>query len=244
MKTAVITGCRRGLGLTLLKTFVQSGYNVIACIRKEDADFESLCTQLEEQCGVFIRPLAFDIANRSQIEEAMQKIESMDLEIDVLINCAGINVIKPQMFVDCEEVEESFKINYFAPFLITKSISGLMMRAGKGNVINITSVGSLGRQPGGTCYDASKAALNQYTQSIAQELAPFNIRVNAIASGPMKTDMFTSMKEDVQKKLTKTVALKRVAEPEEIAKTALFLASDDASFITGQILRVDGGSII
>ena len=103
---------------------------------------------------------------------------------------------------------------------------------------------SLGSQPGGTCYDASKAALNQLTKALSQELASFNIRVNAVAAAPMNTEMFQNLTEKTQKHATKAIAMKRPAETEEVAKAVLFLASDDASFITGDILRVDGGAIV
>lgn len=244
MKNAIITGCNKGFGLTLLKTLAQNEYNIIACTRKKNDGFLNLCIQLEKAEGVKIYNIYFDSTNHEDIMKGMTEISALDINIDVLINNAAICVIKPQMFTEYEEVENSFKINYFAPFLITKMISELMIRQGKGSIINISSIGSLGHQPGGSSYDASKAALNQFTVSVAQELAPFNVRMNAIAPGPMQTEMFENMKEDVKKKLLKTTAFKRPATMEEVANVVLFLASDKASYITGQIIRVDGGSII
>lgn len=244
MSNVVITGCNRGLGLVLLETFAKNRYNIFACLRKENSEFLDICHRIEQVNGVNIHPVYFEMTDKEQIIKGMDEIASYDVGIDVLINNAAINIIKPQFLTEYEEVEHAFKVNYFAPFLITKHLSGLMMRQNKGCIINVTSVGSLGRQPGGACYDASKAALNQYTLSIAQELAPFNIRVNAVAPGPIKTDMFLNMKEAPQKKLEQSTALKRAAAPEEIAKVIMFLVSDDASYVTGQILRVDGGSII
>jgi 3-oxoacyl-[acyl-carrier protein] reductase len=244
MSNVVITGCSRGLGLTLLKTFAQKKYNIFACIRKETSEFLDICHRIEQAEGVTIHPVYFEMTDKEQIIKGMNEIASHDVDIDVLINNAAVNIIKPQFLTEYEEVEYAFKVNYFAPFLIIKHLSGLMMRQNKGCIVNVTSVGSLGRQPGGACYDASKAALNQYTLSIAQELAPFHIRVNAVAPGPIKTDMFYNMKEGNQKKLEQSTALKRSALPEEIAKAILFLVSDDSSYITGQLLRVDGGSII
>ncbi|MDD2611911.1 MAG: SDR family NAD(P)-dependent oxidoreductase [Bacteroidales bacterium] len=244
MRNVVITGCNRGLGLTLLEAFAKKKYNVFACIRKENSEFLDICHQIEQAEGVFIYPIYFEMSDKEQIIKGMDEIASYGVDIDVLINNAAISTIKPQFLTEYEEVEQAFKVNYFAPFLIIKYISGLMMRQDKACIVNVTSIGSLGRQPGGVCYDASKAALNQYTVSIAQELAPFNIRVNAVAPGPMQTDMFVNMKEGVQKKLEQSTALKRSAAPEEIAKVILFLVSDEASYVTGQIIRVDGGSII
>jgi 3-oxoacyl-[acyl-carrier protein] reductase len=244
MSNIVITGCNRGLGLSLLKGFAKKKHNIIACTRCKSEDFIDVCGQIEREEGIKIYPVYFELTDKEQILKGIELISALDIDIDVLINNAAIFIIKPQWSTEYEEVENSFKINYFAPFLITKMISNLMMRQGKGSIINITSIGSLGHQPGGACYDASKAALNQFTVSVAQELAPFNIRVNAIASGPMQTEMFTKMREDLQKKLSKSVALKRPASTEEITKVVMFMASEDSSYITGQILRVDGGAVI
>ena len=244
MRNAIITGCNRGLGLTLLRTFARKKYNIIACTRNINADFLKQCGQLEKEESVKIDHIYFDSLDKDDIFKGMEAISAMEVNIDVLINNAGICIIKPLLFTEFEDVENSFKINYFAPFLVTKMISELMIRQENGSIINISSVGSLGHQPGGAAYDASKAALNQFTISIAQELAPFNVRVNAVAPGPMQTEMFENMKEDIKKKLVRTTALKRPATMDEVANIVLFLASDEASYITGQIIKVDGGSII
>ena len=145
--------------------------------------------------------------------------------------------------MEYEEIEKSFQVNYFAPFLLMKEISGLMVRQGYGNIINISSVTSLVTMPAGAAYNASKAALNYLTMSGAQELAQFGVRVNAIACGIINSDMFAELKPEVQKKNLKRVAVKRTAEYSEIANTVLFLCSDKASYITGQVIRVDGGYV-
>lgn len=119
-----------------------------------------------------------------------------------------------------------------------------MARQGNGVILNITSVASITSEPGGAAYDASKAALNQFTKSLAQELAPFIIRVNAVACSVIETDMFNLMDAKVQKKILKRIAFKRAANPNEIYSALHFLASDDSSYVTGQIIRVDGGFLI
>lgn len=143
-----------------------------------------------------------------------------------------------------EDLVKTFQINYFSTVLVTKTIAERMIRQDGGCIVNITSMVSLGSQPGGTCYDASKAAMNQFTKAMAQELAPFNIRVNAVAAAPMNTDMFKNLSEKTQKKATKVIAMKRPAEVEEVANATYFLTTDAASFITGDVLRVDGGAIV
>lgn len=244
MKTALITGCNRGLGLAILRKFATEGFNIIACIRKENAEFTALCKDLETANEISITPVYFELTDPTQIENGMSQIEGMDIEIDVLVNNAGINVMKPLLYTEYEELQQSFQINYFAPVMITKAIAGIMMRQGHGSIINITSMGSLGHQPGGAIYDASKAALNQLTVTAAQELAPLGIRVNAVACGPINTDMFATMPEKVQKKLTKATAMGRAAEADEITNFIYALSSDLSSYVTGQVIRVDGGAII
>jgi len=244
MKTAVITGCNRGLGLAILRKYASEGFNIIACIRKENAEFSSLCREIEKQYGVKIQTLCFELTSSEQLSQAMAELESMDVTIDVLVNNAGINVMKPLLYTEYDDLEQSFRVNYFAPVMVSKTVAGIMMRQGFGSMVNVTSMGSLGHQPGGTIYDASKAALNQFTISIAQELAPLGIRVNAVACGPIDTEMFQTMPEKVQKKLTKATAMGRAAEPDEIANFIYSLSSDASSYITGQIIRVDGGAII
>ena len=245
MKTAVITGCNRGLGLTLLNKFAENGYNIIACTRKQSDEFSVYCKDAEKRYHITTTQVFFDLEDPVAVERGMETIESMNIPLDVLINNAGINdCVKPLMYLQAEDLEKTFRINYFAPVLIAKSIGGIMIRQGYGNIINISSIMAEGHQPCGACYDASKAAMNQFTKSIAQELAPFSIRVNAVACGVMDGGMSAQLGEKALSKLTKASALKRPARLEEIAETVLFLASDKASYISGAILPVDGASIL
>ena len=244
MKTAVITGCNRGLGLSLLERFTNDGFNVIACLRKESAEFTITCKKLEEKNDIRIYQIFFDMTNMDDILRGLKSIQELNLVIDVLVNNSGVNITKPLINVDYGDLEKSFQVNYYAPVMITKEVAFTMMRQGYGCIINISSMMSLGHQTGGTCYDASKSALNQFTYSIAQELAPFNIRVNGVASGPINTEMFAALQEKVQANVIKKIALKRAAETDEISSVVVFLASEKASYITGQILRVDGGAVL
>ena len=244
MATVFITGSNRGLGLALVKRFASLEYDIIAHSRKQYDSFESECRALEKEYGIKISNLYFELSDANQLCHAMESFEQSEIVVDVLINNAGINIMKPLMFTEYDDMEESFRVNYFAPVMITKCISGIMMRQGQGTIVNVTSMGSLGHQPGGSIYDASKAALNQFTITAAQELATLGIRVNAVACGPINSEMFTSMPEKVQSKLIKTTALKRVAEPNEILDAVVYLATNNSSYVTGQILRIDGGAIL
>lgn len=244
MKTALITGCNGGLGQRLMTRFAEKGYNIIACSICEDEAFLKKCRELEDTKGITISHVVYDSTDNVSLKQALQYIEDFDGEINALVNGAGINIMKPLLYTDLEDLQKTFTINYFSAVLFAKKVAEKMVRQGNGVIVNVSSIGSMGHQPGGACYDASKAALNQFTISIAQELAPFGIRVNAVAPSPMNTPMFAQMPEKTQKNLVKSVALKRPAEPDEVVSLISFLVSDEASYITGQIIRVDGGSVI
>lgn len=241
-KTAIITGCNRGLGKALMKTFAENGYDIIAIVRNLSSDFEELAKGLQDQ-GCNIYPICAELSDKNSILKAINTIIALNKPIDVLINNAGVNYSKPIFFMEYEEVEKSFLINYLAPFLLTKEIGKLMVRQGFGNIINISSVTSLVTMAAGSAYNASKASLNYLTMSAAQELSPMGVRINAIACGVINSSMFSELKPEIQKKNLKRVAIKRTAEYGEIADVAIFLSSDKASYITGQIIRVDGGYV-
>lgn len=245
MKTALITGCNGGLGKTLLKSFAVKGYNVIACAFPASEEFSDYCKDIETSCGIKIKQIIFNSTDKADFNRGLEEIDTFDDPIDVLVNNAGISIIKPIFNVEYEDLEKTFMINYFSTVMITKVVAAKMIRQeGGGSIVNITSMVSLGSQPGGACYDASKAAMNQLTKALSQELAGFNVRVNAVAAAPMNTEMFKNLTEKTQKHATKAIAMKRPAETEEVANAVLFLISDEASFITGDILRVDGGAIV
>ena len=245
MKTVMITGSNRGLGVTLLRRFAEEGYNVIAHARKNSEEWDKQCREIENTYSIQIINVFFDLTKKEEVEKALQKITDSNMSIDVLVNNAGVNsATKPLMYVSYEDLDNTFMVNYFSLAIITKEIAAIMMRNSGGSIINISSCMGGGHQPGGTCYDASKAAVNQFTRSIAQEFAPLGIRVNAIACGVMNAGMSSNLSEKAFKNLVKASALKRPAETDEISNVAFFLASEKASYVTGEILNVTGGAIL
>jgi 3-oxoacyl-[acyl-carrier protein] reductase len=240
-KTAVITGCNRGIGKAALKIFADNGADIFACVRKESDDFTDFLTKLAEDSGVTIIPIYFDFAESEQIKAGINTIISYKKQIDILVNNAGIASGSFFQMTSMQDMKQLFEINFFSQLLFTQGISRYMSRFKTGSIINIASTAGLIGNAGMISYGSSKASLMFATKTMATELGMKNIRVNAIAPSITNTDMFEQMEEKARNKLIESSALKRPAEACEIANVALFLASNLSSFITGQVLRVDGG---
>jgi 3-oxoacyl-[acyl-carrier protein] reductase len=241
-KTAIITGCARGIGKSILETFAQNGANIWACSRKPTDEFENKIAELSKEYNVTITPLYFDLGSQEQVKEAMKKIFSSKEKIDILVNNAGVtspNALFLMSSVDT--MREVFEINFFSQMLITQYIVRLMTKYKSGSIVNVASIAGIDGNPGQLEYVSSKAAVIGATKKLADELAEHNIRVNAIAPGIVQTDMIDRMAEEVLHNNLLQTNMKRLGQPDEIAKAVLFFASDMSSFITGQILRVDGG---
>ena len=240
-KTVMITGCNRGIGKEAVRLFAERGYNLICCIRKENEEFSAFISELKENNKIDADILYFDMTDEDSIKEALKPILKDRRQIDVLINNAGIATGGFLQMTSMKQLKEVFQINYFSHVLITQLITKLMMRQKSGCIVNMGSVAGLDNFAGYTAYGASKAAMMSFTRTIARELAPYNIRVNAIAPGLTDTGMAGQMEEKAWKEMVARTDMNRLGKPNEIAQMMLFLASDAASFITGQVYRVDGG---
>ncbi len=241
-KTAVLTGSNRGIGKAILEVFAKNGANIWACIRKPDDRFTDYIANLAKETSVTISPVYFDLVDVEQVKAGVKTITSAKQPVDVLVNNAGIIYTALFQMTSIDKMKEVFEINFFSQMLLTQYIVRIMTRQKSGSIINISSSAGIDCNEGRIAYAASKAAVIASTKVMARELAKYNIRVNAIAPGLIETDMMReSTPEDVLANTLQRTCLKRVGEPSEIADAVLFLSSDSSSYITGQVLRVDGG---
>ena len=241
-KTAVITGSNKGIGLEILKNFSENGANIFACVRTIDENFLSIIRSIKKNYNNEITPIELDLANEQKVKEAASEILNFDKPIDILVNNAGTIQTSLFQMSSKKKLNEIFEVNFFSQTIFTQFIIKSMVKKKSGNIIYISSSASIDGNEGRSSYAASKAALNAQAKVLSRELGRMNIRVNVIAPGLTDTDMMLSNtpKHIIEETISKT-SLERVGKPEEIAKTALYLASDLSSYVTGQIIRVDGG---
>ena len=237
----IITGSNRGIGKAMVEAFAASGANIWACARKSTPEFEAWLKETAEKTGVWIKPVYFELTDNDAINAGVQSIIDDGHPIDVLVNNAGISTVGLLSMSKVEDIENLFAVNYFAMLRIIQKVSKRMARQKKGVIINMGSNAGIDPQPGKIAYGSSKAAVMMMTKCLAKELGPMGIRVNAIAPGPIETEMIHQYKDDVLKNLASESALRRLGTTEEIAKVAVFLASEQASYINGEIIKVDGG---
>lgn len=241
-KNAILTGCAKGIGKSILELFAQNGANIWACCRKPTEEFEKYINELVAKNGVMITPLYFDLVNTDEIKAAVKKILESKQKVDILVNNAGVTHNSLFQMTTMEKMKEIFEINYFSQMLLTQYISKIMVKNRGGSIVNISSTAALDGNSGKATYGATKAAIICTTRAISKELAEYNIRANAIAPGMTQTDMVaSSMSDKVIQETIQQINMKRMGQPNEIANAVLFLASDLSTYVTGQVIRVDGG---
>lgn len=240
-KTAIITGCSRGIGRSVVEVFARNGANIWACLRKPAPDYEQYLLQLAQTYNVRITPVYFDLADDDAIKAGMRTILTAAEPIDILINNAGI-VSKNALFMmtPIATMRQVFEVNFFGQMLVTQLAVRGMSKNKQGSIVNVSSIAALDGDPGQLEYVSSKAALIGATRKLARELAVVGIRVNAIAPGITDTDMLSGMSDELRDKTLKRSCTGITATPSQIAQAILFLASDMSAHITGQVLRVDG----
>lgn len=240
-KNAVITGCAHGIGKAILELFAGNGAGIWACAHTKTDEFEAMARSLAGRHHVEIRPLYFDLHDQEQVKAAARSITSQKLPVDILVNNAGITYNALFLMSSAEKMREVFEINFFAPFVFSQYLAKAMMKQRRGSIINISSSAGIDGNAGRSVYGASKAAVICATKAMAAELGESGVRVNSIAPGITRTTMLSSMTEKVIEETVSRTSMKRLGEPADIARAALFLASDLSSYVTGQVIRVDGG---
>ena len=243
MPTALITGATRGIGKAIAIKLSKEGYDIAINYRKENEELNNLKKEIEEN-NVKCEFVKGDVSNYEDAErlvkETVQKLGS----IDVLVNNAGITKDMLLMRMKQDDFEQVLDTNLVGTFNVTKNVINYMMKARKGNIVNMSSVVGISGNSGQTNYSASKAGIIGFTKSLAKEVASRNIRVNAVAPGFIKTDMTDSLKDDIKDEISKNIPLKRMGTAEDVANVVRFLVSEDSSYITGQVIQVDGGMLM
>ena len=238
----MITGSNRGIGLKILEIFSQNGADVIACSRNVDKNFLNKINELKNKFKNNIFPIKLNLENEDSVKEAFSEINALNLNINILINNAGVIHNALYQMTSIKKLKEIFQVNFFSQTIFTQYILKSMIKKKNGSIVYISSSSAIDSNVGRGAYSASKAALISQSNTLSRELGLSNIRVNTIAPGLTNTDMMRdNTSAEIIKEVTSNLSLKRAAEPNEIANLALFLASDLSSYITGQVIRADGG---
>ncbi len=239
-KIAIITGGTRGIGFETARTFAKNGAKVIIFGSRE-ATVNKAIDELKSD-GLEVAGYWPNLNDYDDIQKTIDQIVTDYGRIDILVNNAGISANQPIENTTPEDFNKIIDLNIRAMFYVTKAVVPTMKEQRGGVILNTSSMVSIYGQPSGVGYPTSKFAVNGMTKSLARELAPNGIRVNAVAPGVTNTDMIAGLPEAQLAPIVKTIPLGRIGEPSDIANAFLFLASDLASYVTGEILQVDGGA--
>ena len=241
-KTAVITGCNRGIGKKILEVFSANGATIFACVRNISEEFKTFTNEMEKKFNNKIIPIQFDLNDEDQVKKAANNILSSNSPVDILVNNAATIYTALFQMTSIKKLKETFETDFFSQTLFTQYILKSMIKKKSGSILYISSSSALDGNEGRSAYSSAKAAIIAQAKVLSREAGMYNIRVNTIAPGLTDTDM---MKENTPKEIvnevTSRTSLRRIANPQEIANAALFLSSDLSSYITGQVIRVDGG---
>ena len=239
-KVAVVTGGSRGIGLATVERFLKEGAVVILTASRPDSAAKAVDGLKEKYPEAKIDGISPNLGKLEELKDAFKKIVEEYGRIDILVNNAGVSESTPFTGYTEETFEKVMNLNVKGVFNAAKAVSEHMIEQGSGVILNTSSMVSICGQPSSVAYPTSKFAVNGMTVSLARELGPKGIRVNAVAPGIIETDMMKAVPKEVIEPLTAQIPLRRLGRPEDIANAFLFLASDEASYINGVVLSVDG----
>ena len=242
-KTVLVTGGSRGIGKEVALKYAENGYNIVINYVSSNTDVEELKKEFEQK-GAEALILKADVTNTQEVENVVNKAIEKFGTIDVLVNNAGITKDNLLMRMTEEEFDKVININLKGTYVVTKAVIKYMMKKRCGSIINLSSVVGVAGNAGQCNYSASKAGIIGFTKSLAKELSSRNIRVNAVAPGFIETDMTSVLSDSVKENINSQIPLKRMGSPREVANVIYFLGNDDSSYITGQVINVDGGMVM
>lgn len=242
-KVCLITGTGRGIGKETARRFAKEGATVY-CNDREEGSIDERSSEWSKEYGTTVIPLYFDVTDEDACKQAIIRIKKEQKRLDVLVNNAGVMRDALIGMIDRDLFDEIFSVNVYAVMNMLQLAGRQMKRQRQGSIINLSSIVGVEGNAGQMVYSASKGAVAALTKTAAKELAPDNIRVNAVAPGMIDTDMFRSIGEEKMSEHLKNIKMGRLGTPEDIANAIVFLASDMSSYITGQILGVDGEAIV
>lgn len=243
-KVAMITGGTRGIGFAIVQTFLDNGAKVALCGSRQETADKAVAELKAIKSDYDVIGLAPNLMDKASIQAAMDTIVGKWGRLDILVNNAGISQNTKLYDYQDGEFEKIMNLNVTAIFNASLLAAKIMRQQHSGVILNTSSMVSLYGQPAGVGYPTSKFAVNGMTKSLARELAPDNIRVNAVAPGVIETDMVAALGQEMIDRLAASIPLKRLGQPQDIANAFLFLASDLASYVTGEILSVDGATMV
>lgn len=241
-KVAFVTGGSRGIGAAIVQRLAKDGFHVVAVARSLDK-LEALVTQIKAEGGS-AEAMAVDIADSAALSAAIEKVADTHGRFDVLVNNAGITRDGLILRMDDEDFDAVIDTNLKSAFVAIRTAARPMMRSKGGRIINISSVSGVAGNAGQANYAASKAGLIGLSKSVAKELAGKNITCNVVAPGFITTDMTDVLNDQIKEKVKEVIPLKRFGQPQEIAGVVAFLAGADSSYVTGQVIVVDGGMVM
>ncbi len=240
-KVVCITGADGGIGREITKMFASEGATLILTSIAETPAFNEFVADLKKDYKVDVYPFCFDLTDEEAIKAALKDIKALKLKINVLINNAGMPHLAILPFTKMSDVKKVFQVNYFAQLQITQGLLSSIVKDGSGVILNAASIAGIDGDPGNAVYGATKASMILFTKVLSKELAGSRIRVNAVAPGLTRTPFADAMGDKAKASMEQISSMSRLATPLEIANTYYFLASEEASFINGQVIRVDGG---
>lgn len=243
-KSIIVTGANRGIGKSIVSVCASQGAGVWACARRQNEEFEHYLEALSREYSVECCPLYFDVNDSIGIKAAVKQVRDSKRSVDGLVNNAGI-IAEPASFVmtKIDTMRQVMETNFFALTELTQLVVRMMLRRGRGSIVNMASIAALDGAPGQYEYAASKGAIVGATKELAAELGPQGIRVNAVAPGVIWTEMGMRVSDELMHATLDRTAFHRIGDTEEVAGAVAYLLSDLATYVTGQIIRVDGGGL-